>query len=75
MKRLIPAVAALAVFFGLHPIRTGARAAVQRPELTGLASIYGIAAGAVRDTNGDGLADVAGASCCRPSPRSTSRPP
>src|SRR5947208_10812207 len=29
----------------------------QRAELRGLASLYDVAAGAVRDTNGDGLAD------------------
>jgi hypothetical protein len=57
MKRLIAAVAAFLVFFGAHPVRTGAGASAQRPELTGLASIYSLAAGAVRDTNGDGLAD------------------
>src|SRR5258708_2374226 len=55
MKRLIPAVLALLVFFGFQPLR--GRSAAQRPELTGLASIYSLAAGAVRDTNGDGLAD------------------
>jgi hypothetical protein len=57
MKRLIPAVAVLLAFFGARPIPTGAGASAQRPELSGLASIYSLAAGAVRDTNGDGLAD------------------
>jgi hypothetical protein len=56
MKRLVPALAALAVFVGIRPFSFGP-AAAQRAELTGLASIYSIAAGAVRDTNGDGLAD------------------
>src|SRR5439155_751402 len=32
-------------------------AAAQRPELKSLASLFDVAAGAVRDTNGDGLAD------------------
>src|SRR5216684_4971546 len=59
MKRLIPAVLALLVFFGFQPLRV--RSAAQRPELTGLASIYSLAAGAVRDTNGDGLADTVAA--------------
>ena len=58
MKRLTPAVLALLVFFGVHPLRSSGKAAAQRPELTGLASIYALAAGAVRDTNGDGLADA-----------------
>jgi hypothetical protein len=58
MKRLTLAVLALLVFFGVHPLRSSGKAAVQRPELMGLASIYSIAAGAVRDTNGDGLADA-----------------
>src|SRR5713101_4622983 len=58
MKRLTLAVLALLVFFGVHPLRSGGPAAAQRADLTGLASIYGIAAGAVRDTNGDGLADA-----------------
>ncbi|HEX9368678.1 MAG TPA: hypothetical protein VF921_18750, partial [Vicinamibacterales bacterium] len=57
MKRLAPAVLALLVFFGVHPLRNGSPAAAQRAEMTGLASIYSVAAGAVRDTNGDGLAD------------------
>jgi hypothetical protein len=55
MKRLLPAVAALLVLFGFHPLRGGP--AAQHVELSGLSSIYSIAAGAVRDTNGDGLAD------------------
>ena len=33
------------------------RASAQRMELRSLASLYDVAAGAVRDTNGDGLAD------------------
>ncbi len=37
------------------------RAAAQRAELRGLASLYDVAAGAVRDTNGDGLADAVAA--------------
>ena len=62
MKRLLPALAALAVFVGFHPaVRLGLSASAGpsavRPEPTGVASIYSIAAGAVRDTNGDGLAD------------------
>lgn len=61
MKRLIPAVFALLVFFGVHPLRSGSPAAAQRAEMTGLASIYSVAAGALRDTNGDGLADVVAA--------------
>src|SRR5947209_8626206 len=57
MKHLVPALAALAVFIGIRPLSFGPPALAQRAELTGLASIYSIAAGAVRDTNGDGLAD------------------
>jgi hypothetical protein len=62
MKRLLAALAALAVFVGFHPaVRLGLSASAGpsavRPEPTGVASIYSIAAGAVRDTNGDGLAD------------------
>jgi hypothetical protein len=61
MKRFIAALIALALFVGLHQpdrLRLAASAGqAARAELTGLASIYGIAAGAVRDTNGDGLAD------------------
>src|SRR5262249_15133712 len=49
-------VAALVVFFGLHPLR-GDPGPARTAELTGLSSIYTLAAGAVRDTNGDGLAD------------------
>jgi hypothetical protein len=62
MKRLIPALVALAIVVGLDPmvrlrLTASAGQPAARTELTGLASIYGIAAGAVRDTNGDGLAD------------------
>ena len=58
MKRLIPAVLALLMFFSIHPPRRADRVAAQRGEMPGLASIYSLAAGAVRDTNGDGLADA-----------------
>jgi Zinc carboxypeptidase len=61
MKRFIPPVIALAVFLGAQPLRLAGPVAAQRPEMTGLASIYTIAAGAVRDTNGDGLADAVAA--------------
>jgi len=57
MKRLLPALVVLTVFVGSRPLSVGTSTLAQRPELTGLASIYSIAAGAVRDTNGDGLAD------------------
>jgi murein tripeptide amidase MpaA len=59
MKRLIPAVLALLGFVGFQPL--GGGSAAQRPEWTGLSSIYSLAAGAVRDTNGDGLADTVAA--------------
>src|SRR5262245_22844652 len=57
MNRLLTAsAAALCVCFGIDAVRTGAPTA-ERVEMTTLASIYAISAGAVRDTNGDGLAD------------------
>src|SRR5438046_254336 len=43
MKRLIPALVALAVLVGIRPFPSATRAAAQRAELTGLASIYAIA--------------------------------
>ena len=61
MKRLIrhsSLVAALCVLYADLP--SGALAG-QRVELRGLASLYDVAAGAVRDTNGDGLADAVAA--------------
>jgi len=58
MKRFISAACALLLFMALQPVRGGGSSAeAQRVELTGLASIYALAGGAVRDTNGDGLAD------------------
>jgi len=77
MKRFLAAAFALVLFMSLQPIRDGgSSAAAQRLELTGLASIYALAGGAVRDTNGDGLADSVAA---RPPPTSpgdsVSRPP
>ena len=58
MKRFISAAFALLLFMSLQPERSGgSSAAAQRVELAGLASIYALAGGAVRDTNGDGLAD------------------
>ena len=61
MQRLLPAIASLLVFFAAHPLRSGSPAAAPRTEMPGLASIYELAAGAVRDTNGDGLADMVAA--------------
>ena len=52
------------ILIGLGVLAAGvspARIAAQRPELHGLASLYDVAAGAVRDTNGDGLADAVAA--------------
>src|SRR4051794_17425158 len=58
MKRFLPAAAAAAlVFAAADALHYGWPAAAARAEMTGLASIYSLAAGAVRDTNGDGLAD------------------
>lgn len=59
MKRLIAAGAALILFYAVHPSRMGAggRGARDRSELTGLGMVYSPTAGAVRDTNGDGLPD------------------
>src|SRR4051812_46780728 len=57
MKRLLPAAIALLALFAPHALRTAAPVAAARVEMTGLSSVYNIAAGAVRDTNGDGLAD------------------
>jgi hypothetical protein len=58
MKRFLSAACALLLFMSLQPVReAGSSAAAQRVELAGLASIYALAGGAVRDTNGDGLAD------------------
>src|SRR4051794_5980631 len=57
MKRFLVAVTLLAGFFTYRSSQPGAIVLGQRTELTGLASIYELAAGAVRDTNGDGLAD------------------
>ena len=61
MKRLLSAVIALFVFVAVHPPRWETPAAAARVEVTGLASVYNLAAGAVRDTNGDGLADTVAA--------------
>src|SRR3954469_25914879 len=62
MKRFLPAAAAAALVFpAAAPLRYGWPAAAARVEMTGLASIYNLAAGAVRDTNGDGLADTVAA--------------
>ena len=61
MKRLLLAVIALFVFVAVHPPRWDTPAAAARVEVTGLASVYNVAAGAVRDTNGDGLADTVAA--------------
>src|SRR5262249_36140690 len=47
--------AALAGVFLVHG--PGGEVVAQRAELAGLASLYDTASGAVRDTNGDGLAD------------------
>ena len=47
MKRLVPALVALALFFGVRPFTIGTSTLAQRTELTGLSSIYAIAAGAV----------------------------
>jgi hypothetical protein len=56
MKRLLaPLLAAVAMAVPLRP--HASPAAAQRPDVSSLSSIYSIAAGAVRDTNGDGLAD------------------
>ena len=57
MKRFIATLAALGLSLYLQPGSIGKSAAAQRVEVTGLASIYSLAGGAVRDTNGDGLAD------------------
>src|SRR5204862_4139840 len=57
MKRFLPALASLAVFVCAYPLWDRGGVAAQRPDLPGLASVFNIAAGAVRDTNGDGLAD------------------
>jgi hypothetical protein len=57
MKRLIAATLALLVFAAVHPLRTGHAGAAPSVDAGGLASIYSLAGGAVRDTNGDGLAD------------------
>src|SRR4029077_5501998 len=61
MKRLLLAIAALFLIVAVHPPRWDAPAAAARVEVTGLASVYNVAAGAVRDTNGDGLADTVAA--------------
>ena len=56
MKRLLaPLLAALAIGVPLLP--NGSPEAAQPRAVSALSSIYSIAAGAVRDTNGDGLAD------------------
>src|SRR3954467_11207621 len=58
MKRFLPAAAAAAlVFAAADALHYGWPAAAAGGEMTGVASIYSLAAGAVRDTNGDGLAD------------------
>ena len=36
---------------------SGLRVSAQRPEMRSLASLYDVTTGAIRDTNGDGLAD------------------
>jgi hypothetical protein len=57
MKRTISVIAALigaGVLFAVVPER---HVSAQRPAMHSLASLYDIAAGVVRDTNGDGLAD------------------
>src|ERR1051326_5244143 len=66
MKRLLPALVALVLFVSVDPavrLRLAAWAGppAAKGELADLASIYSIAAGAVRDTNGDGLADAVAA--------------
>ena len=61
MKRLFFAATALFVFVAVHPPRWDTSVAAARVEVTGLASVYNLAAGAVRDTNGDGLADTVAA--------------
>ena len=58
MKRLIPAAVTLLAFFGVQPLRSVSPDAAT---MTSLASIYALAAGGVRDTNGDGLADTVAA--------------
>jgi hypothetical protein len=57
MKRLLSAAIALSIPFAVSALRTSTPAAAARVEVSGLASVYNLAAGAVRDTNGDGLAD------------------
>ena len=57
MNRFLATLAALGLSLYLQPGSIGKSAAAQRVEVTGLASIYSLAGGAVRDTNGDGLAD------------------
>src|SRR5437867_566461 len=61
MKRLIRHSSLVAAVCVLYADLPSGPLAGQRVELRGLASLYDVAAGAVRDTNGDGLADAVAA--------------
>jgi murein tripeptide amidase MpaA len=58
MKGLIRQSSLIAAVCLLSAGVPSGRLVAQRAELRGLASLYDVAAGAVRDTNGDGLADA-----------------
>src|SRR5262245_25811361 len=57
MKRLVFLAAALAAAGALFVDVPAVHISAQRPEMRSLASLYDVATGAIRDTNGDGLAD------------------
>src|SRR5262245_66354626 len=57
MKRIVFLAAALAGAGALFVDVPAVRISAQRPEMRSLASLYDVATGAIRDTNGDGLAD------------------
>src|SRR4029078_926956 len=58
LSALCFAPTALFVFVAVHPPRWDTPVAAARVEVSGLASVYNLAAGAVRDTTADGLADT-----------------
>src|SRR5207248_1379582 len=57
MKRVVACSSALLAGWLLFADLPARRVNAQRAELRSLASLFDVAAGAVRDTNGDGLAD------------------
>ena len=58
MKRMVFLAAILTGSVALLPGVATRHVSAQRPELRSLASLFDVAAGAIRDTNGDGFADA-----------------